>query len=916
MAELPSGTVTFLFTDLEGSTRLWEEHPDEMRSALARHDVILRESVASHRGAIVKSTGDGVHAVFASAHEALEAAVGAQRVLTAEAWPVVTPIRVRTGLHSGEAEFRDGDYFGTATNRAARLMSAAHGGQVLVSSSTESLLADDLPEGVGLIDLGEHRLRDLTRAEHVYQVVAGGIGGEFPPLRSLDAFPENLPLQVSSFVGRESEQAALAKALDGSRLVTVIGVGGVGKTRLAVQVAADVITRFPDGAWFCQLAAADDPEAMLEVVAAALGVQSRPGVTLDRSIVESLRARRLLVVLDNCEHVIRDVAQLAAGLLGECQTVWVLATSREALGVPGEQVWPLSALELPDGRYLDGAAANDSVRLFAERAVAARPGFELGATNVEAVVEICRRLDGIPLAIELAAARVGALSPSDIRGLLDERFRLLGGARRSSVARHQTLRATVDWSYSLLEEIERVVFERLGVFAGSFDARAAEVVCAGDSVEVWDVLDALTGLVAKSMVNADEAADGSMRYQLLETLRQYARERLEESDDIDRWRARHAVHYADVAEETLEGIDGGDELLWRPRLAADLDNIRAALSWSLDRDDADDVDQGLRIFVAIGDSIDTTMVSADWIDRAVQLAADRPPEIRARILGIAAMATALFGDIERARDLAYQAIDLEPTPHYQHAYGALAIVAFNDGHYDEAYRRCVEGLRALERSGDTRPSHRIGDYSAIATFATVAGDFDTARQYAETGLREAREVGNPSNLAFGLYGAGQGFRTQEPDRALAYFKESAALVRDGARHPSLGTNCAYLARLADERGDVPTALDALDQALEHFRRIGPRTEMIAVLAQMCRTFARNRPEPAAVLAGIICEGPIAHFGAAGTPERIARALTPARTQLTDDAYTELYRRGAAMSYAEAMDYARTQLQDAATTTRS
>jgi predicted ATPase/class 3 adenylate cyclase len=917
MVELPSGTVTFLFTDLEGSTRLWEEHPDAMQPALARHDAILRDAVAAHEGHVVKSTGDGIHAVFATAHDALDAAIAAQGALAGEAWDETGPLKVRVGVHTGETVLRDGDYYGGAANRAARLMSVAHGGQIVVSLTTEELVRDG---GYEFVDRGEHRLRDLARAERVFQLSHAGLSHEFPPLRSLDAFAENLPLQVSSFIGREFEQAGLAKALESSRLVTVIGVGGVGKTRLAVQVAADIITRYPDGAWFCELAAADEPQAMLQVVATVLGVQPRPGVTLDQSIVESLRARRLLVVLDNCEHLIREVAALANAVLRECPTVSILATSREALGVGGEQVWPLASLDLPTSGDLDAVSGNESVRLFVERATAARPGFGLGPGNVDAVVEICRRLDGIPLAIELAAARVAVFSPSDLRGLLDERFRLLAGTRRSAVERHQTLRATVDWSYALLEEIERVVFDRLGIFAGSFDHRAAQAVCAGDGVEIWDVLDALSGLVAKSMVTAEEIDDGTMRYQLLETLRQYARERLDETGDIDRWRARHVAHYAEVAEETLEGITGPDEFVWRPRLAADLDNIRAALNWSLDREDPADVEYGLRIVAAIGQSTDPTFAFADWVERAVPLVEGRPPNLRGVILSAASIALVNVGDIESGRTLAELVLQEPDLDGWNiRALGSLMICASLQSDFEEAYRIAVESLPASDDAKFQAGNFQVTAYGALATYAALTGRAEIARRHAEEGIRRARALGNPSTLAQVLYSAGLVLNREDPDHALEYFEESAALVREGAGFISVGIvgiNLAKLARLRDERGELSVALAALDEGLEYFRRVGPQLDLPSIVAQLCRTFVRNdRPEAAAVLAGVLSDGAIADLAGARTPERIARATAPARTRLGDTTYEQLFAHGAAMSYTDAMTYARTQLKELAVTTQ-
>jgi class 3 adenylate cyclase len=358
MPELPTGTVTFLFTDLEGSTRLWEDHPEAMKAALARHDEILRDAVEKRGGHVVKTTGDGLHAAFAVAADAVTAATDAQRALLAEEWVLPEPLRVRMGLHTGGAEIRDGDYYGPAVNRAARVSAAAHGGQVVVSHATEELIRDDLPAGAALTDLGEHRLRDLARPERVYQVDAPGLPDAFPPLRSIDAFPSNLPLQLSSFVGREREIANIAKELHDARLVTLTGVGGVGKTRLSIQVAAEVLPHYPDGVWLCELAAATDPDTLIQVVASTLGVAQRPGLDLAASILEYLRGRELLVVLDNCEHLLDAAGRLSEGILRECANVRILATSREGLGVEGERVVALRSLAVPEV----GAGSDDVAR--------------------------------------------------------------------------------------------------------------------------------------------------------------------------------------------------------------------------------------------------------------------------------------------------------------------------------------------------------------------------------------------------------------------------------------------------------------------------------------------------------------------------------------------------------------------------
>jgi class 3 adenylate cyclase len=451
----PSGTVTFLFTDIEGSTHLWQLDEAAMREAVRRHDQLLRTTIMECGGVVFSTMGDGLAAAFTSAHAALRAASLAQERLTKEEWSTAEPVRVRIGLHSGEAEERDGDYFGTAVNRAARLMAVGHGGQVLCSSTTSELVEGN----VTLVDLGEHRLRDLDRPVHVFQVG----DGSFPPLRSLSAFPGNLPRQMTSFVGRQQELASIAKAVGTSRLVTLTGTGGVGKTRVAVQAAANMVTGFPDGVWLCELAAATDRESMLQVVGAALGYTPAPGAALDRGIPEFLGSRRLLVVLDNCEHLLDPVVGFVETVLERCPNVAMLATSREALEVRGERVIRLRSLPVPQtGASFNQLAEFDAARLFLDRADTAGADLALKAADGSAIAEICRRLDGIPLAIELAAARVIALSPGEIAAHLDERFRLLTGGRLAGVERHHTLRETIDWSYALAKRARPVAIQSSG----------------------------------------------------------------------------------------------------------------------------------------------------------------------------------------------------------------------------------------------------------------------------------------------------------------------------------------------------------------------------------------------------------------------------------------------------------------------
>ncbi|MGB8792401.1 MAG: adenylate/guanylate cyclase domain-containing protein, partial [Mycobacterium sp.] len=515
--------MTFLFTDIEGSTRRWEADAESMRAGLAAHDEVLRRAIEVHGGWLFKHTGDGVCAAFASPGSAVDAAVAAQRELE---------LPVRMGLATGEAELRDGDYFGAVLNRAARVMAAGHGGQILVADSTAGLLS-----GVDLVDLGPRRLRDLPTAVGVFQVRAAGLRTDFPPLRALDVSPGNLRAAVTSFIGRESEVAEVQAAVKAHRLVTLTGVGGIGKTRLALEVAGRLVDEFPDGVWFFELAAVADPSAVPDAVAAVLGIIQQPGKSVSESVAAALGGRVRLLVFDNCEHVLDAAAGLVEAILAHSATVKILATSREGLRVTDEQLWPVPSLDI--GAGIDSAA----VSLFIERAQAVSPGFSVAnADEAAAAVEICRRLDGIPLAIELAASRMASMTASEVRDRLDHRFRLLVGSRRG-LERHQTLRHAVAWSYELLDEPEKALLDRCSVFAGGFDLQSACAVMGSDDVDDYAILDLLDVLVRKSLLVADRSA-GRTRFSMLETIRQFAEEQLVARGEASEIRAAHSRYFA------------------------------------------------------------------------------------------------------------------------------------------------------------------------------------------------------------------------------------------------------------------------------------------------------------------------------------------------------------------------------------
>jgi predicted ATPase/class 3 adenylate cyclase len=895
----PSGTVTFLFTDIEGSTRLWQEDEAAMRKAVERHDELLGDTIADHGGVVFSTMGDGLAAAFQIASAAISCAVEAQRRLDGEAWETARPLRVRMGLHTGEAELRGGDYFGTAVNRAARLAAVGHGGQIICSSATAEVSDSD----IGQVDLGEHRLRDLDRPMHVFQVG----NGSFPPLRSLSTFPGNLPIQLTSFVGRLDELTSVAKALEASRLVTLTGTGGVGKTRLAVQAAANLVTGFPDGAWFCELAAAVDRESMLQVVAAALGYLPAIGADLEGGIARFVSSRRMLVLLDNCEHLLDPAAALVEAIVERCPSVAILATSREALEVRGERVIRLRSLPVPQsGASLERVADFDAARLFLDRAEATGADPSLKASDGPAIAEICRRLDGIPLAIELAAARVIALSPGEIAARLDERFRLLTGGRRAAVERHHTLRATIDWSYTILSEGEQAVFNHLGVFPASFDAPAAQAVAAAGGIEPWDALDALTSLVAKSMLNADRSPAGSTRYQMLESLRHYARERLDAAGAADETRRCHARHCGGIVAEIGSGLRGPDELWWRGHLDADLDNFRAAVAWSVDSVREED---GELAMVILGELIATRFGAMFDLFGGVnyEQVAERARRVASPYASLGMTAAAFSGyargDFRRAGELSREAAQAARMSPYPGAVLQLHLLFVDDP--ESLAVKLSAALRLLDEVG-ADPWDYAWVRGVAAVMAAIFGDLTLARHEAAVGLDLSRRIGNPTQLTLSLYGSALATWQSEPTTAQAALEEYIQIARSTGVDYILGRVQALHAQLLARSGDLPAARQALREGLESANIIGDQPGISVCLARGVDVMAAlGEHQTAGVFLGAVTGGVLARRSGV-SPNEIPdhdKLVTTLRSQLGDDDYVAATARGAAMTYEQASAFA-------------
>ena len=796
--------TTFLFTDIEGSTRLWDEQPERMQPALASHDALARATVGRHRGTLVKSTGDGIHAVFDDPLDGVLAVIALQQALGDPAATGGLGLRIRCGLHAGIVEQRDNDYFGSAVNRAARIMSAAHGGQALVSQSVADLVAGRLPPEVTLENLGVARLRDLARAESLFQIVHPALRRDFPPLRTLEAVSNNLPQQLTSFIGREREIRDVEALVRAGRLVTITGTGGLGKTRLSLQVAADLLDEFRGGVWLVELASFGDPRLVPQALASAIGIKEQSGGSLVEAIVRHLGDAPALLVLDNCEHLIAACAELAVQLLRSTPALRILATSRERLNVRGEATYPLAPLLVPGADAQ--ASQSDAVRLFIDRVAALKPAFDASAQDVRDIAEICRRLDGIPLAIELAAARGRTLPLRTIAARLDDRFRLVTGGDRTALPRQQTLRALIDWSYELLDASERTLFRRLAVFAGGFTLDDAEAVTADASLARDDVVDLLVKLVDKSLAVLD--ADG-MRYRMLETVREYARERLAQSNETQSLHDRHLRHYVDVVETSVPELFGRAQGEAFARLDAERENLLAAHAWCASAPDGAEL--GLRLLA----------LKFYWIHRGVPglgfrlgveaLARTRPDDrsvLRCRALfhvGQMACYMGRYADGERHLEESLAiARELGDGTRIASALQPLAMACLGQNDAAAAERHLTEAL-ALVRAGGNK--HDLASaLNAMAQVHRARNDLEGALPLYEQVVDLARATGDRESIAFGLLNLAMVRIARDPDDRIApILSEALAIADENRSEPATQSVLEVMAGWAAARGDFRRA---------------------------------------------------------------------------------------------------------------
>lgn len=791
MISLPEGTLTFLLTDLESSTRAWEAQPDAMRAAMEQHDGIVQRAVEGHGGMQVEAgrEGDSVLAVFRSALEAAAAALDVQRNFASASWPEGLRLAIRVSLHTGEAQLRGAHYFGLTLNRCARLLALCHGGQVLVSMATRQLLADEAPTGSDLWDLGLHRLKDLSRPEHVFQLVDLDRPVEFPPLRSVRGRATNLPVQLTRLIGRAEELQELHRLQADSRLVTIRGPGGVGKTRLAVELGSRLVSSMTDGVWFVDLAVVTEAGQVPRQVASALDLEEQTGRPVQETLIEHCAERELVLVLDNCEHLVAPIAELAEDLLQSSPGLQVIATSREALRIPGEVVWRVPALAVPQ-----------ATRLFVDRARAGKPAFALTDHNAGAVADICERLDGMPLAIELAAAQVAMMPVEEVATRLQQGLPILSGGSRNAAARQQTLEALIDWSHQLLEPPEAVLFRRLSIFAGDFALAAAEDVCSGLDLPRSGVAFVLSELVAKSLVQPVEG-----RYRLLETIRAFAHARLEAAAELETVRARHAGHFLEVAGSWVPG----ERAAWLDRLEADHDNLRAALRWSA----AADPSLALRLASTMYDFwyLRGYVIEArQYLERLLRQLPPAAPGWRRGVLDAAGLAY-VAGDLDRAQTLVGQALaaareaeDREVLARGLVYAGALAIAL---GRVGEIEVPLLEALQLGRQEGYPRVEaealHQLG------LFATLRPDLASAGDLLSESLAVRRAMGCPD----------------ESNMTLTFLAATSLLAGQlgparGAIQEALEIGSALRDRRAAWSLDVLACIDALEGSAERALRLG------------------------------------------------------------------------------------------------
>jgi len=817
--DFPTGTVTFLFSDIEGSTRLLGQLGERYPPLLETHQRLLRAAFEAGEGREVSTEGDSMFFVFPSAPQAVAAAMEAQRALRTHDWPEDGVIRVRIGLHTGEGTLGGDNYVGIDLHLAARIMAAGHGGQVLMSDATRGVVEQSLPEGVTLRDLGEHRLKDLSGPQHLFQVVADGLQVDFPPPRTLER-TTNLPPQLTSFVGRRREIEEIKERLAGTRLLTLTGPGGTGKTRLSIQVASEVLGDFEDGVFFAALAPISDPELVVPTIAQVLGLREEAHRPTIETVSEYLKDKHLLLVLDNFEQVLGGAPKVGE-LLAVAERLSVLATSREALGIHGEKEYLVPPLGLPDVEHLpplEALSQYEAVVLFIDRAASVKPGFEVTNENAPAIAEICARLDGLPLALELAAARVKLLNPHEILKRLGHRLTLLAGGARDLPTRQQTLRDAIDWSYDLLEEQERAFFARLSVFVGGFTLDAAEAVCNSDGDLGVDTLEGVASLTNKSLLRQMDTGDAESRFFMLETIREYASERLADAPEAEEIVGRHAKFFLSLAERAEPELLGPEQASWLDTLEREHDNLRAAMAWASEHAE-----------------VETALLLGGALWRFWQIRGHLR-EAATRLQTVLALPASTGHPRARAKAL--------------EAAGGISYWMADWPSTERYYLECLELRRDLgDRSGLAEALYNLSFIYSIPS--PPQRDLERGRKLLEEAVQLYREVGDQRGEAKVLWAISSIHEVDNEwqlslvsaEKALELFRKADDRFGAGWALHSLGLASVGL-------GDLERARSALAEALELFAAAGDLTGIALVLNDVSiLEFVRGQRERSVRLLG-------------------------------------------------------------------
>jgi predicted ATPase/class 3 adenylate cyclase/Tfp pilus assembly protein PilF len=938
----PSGQVTFLFTDIEGSTKLAQVFHDKLPEALLKHNFILREATETNSGFVFRIIGDAFCCAFETSDNAIKAAVDAQMKLHAEVWGDAV-IKVRMGIHSGYAEWSGTDYMGYITlARVNRVMSAAYGGQVLVSFDAHNLSDIDGLGNISFRDLGERRLKDLIQPMKLYQIISPGMQTDFPPLNTLDARPNNLPVQLTSFIGREKDLSELKKFLSNSRLVTLLGSGGTGKTRLALQASADIIDEYANGVWFADLSALQDPLLLPQNLEQMFGISERPKQSPAELLAEFLRDKELLIILDNCEHLIEACASLSQLILQQSLKVKILATSRESLRCNGELVYKVGSLNHPEPNEQltpEQLTQYEAVRLFIERALAVNPSFRVNNSNAPALAQICSQLDGIPLALELAAVRTKVLSLEDICTRLENRFALLTGGKRTSLPRQKTLRAMIDWSFDLLSENERILWRRLSVFSGGWTLEVAEQICSDELIDQYDILDLANELAEKSVISF---SGQSGKFRMLETIRQYGAEKLKEANETYEFCQRHFNYYLNLCEGSLSELSGPRSKYWMDIFEEDYPNIQNALRWAVEKKL---MEEGNRLAYTLGKFWEVRghiYEGKSWLDKLLNNTDNIPLHVIANSKRLAGVFATILGDNNEASRVLKEALaifrDTNNKDGISQSLNVLGMVSFDLGDYSESKKYLTESL-ALKREGGTKIGlcsslnslglllKQEGDYgnalkyyeealelaeelkdemylgilyNNIAEVFDYMGDFEKSKEYFEKGIEIDRAFGNKSGICVSLYNIAQlAVKNNDFIAAEKFYAESVELAKEIGFKMAIVYSLVGLGNMALEKGDTVKANEIYVEILRDMRGYSDQRCIVLSLAGIAQLkMLEGEYEESCILLGNIranCESAGA-FIDRDLRESLDKIMGPLNIQLGESTVNEKIEIGKAMDF--------------------